>query len=150
MIFGVQIKREKERFMYASLHDEYGDICKHWLFGNMEYRLSLALVCTVDPNHDLWKHLIPSAVSFGRRVPAVQHGAGGHPLVPEPPVHPLGVFTDLHRQFGAVHREESVRQLRSGDPGQILAQGERKKQTRYWPSFWFSLHAWAYCVIPHI
>lgn len=67
----------------------------------------------------------PLAVSLGRRIPAVQHGAGGHPLFPQHSVHPLRVLADLHHQLGAVHREEPVRQLRSGDPGQILAEGER-------------------------
>lgn len=67
----------------------------------------------------------PLAVSLGRRIPAVQHGAGGHSLVAQQSVHPLRVLADLHHQLGAVHREERVRQLRSGDPGQILAEGER-------------------------
>lgn len=67
----------------------------------------------------------PLAVSLGRRIPAVQHGAGGHPLFPQHSVHPLRVLADLHHQLGAVHREEPVRQLWSGDPGQILAEGER-------------------------
>lgn len=63
------------------------------------------------------------AVSLGRRIPAVQHGAGGDPLVSQHSVHPL-LLANLHRQLCAVNREEPVRQLRSGDPGQILAQGE--------------------------
>lgn len=69
------------------------------------------------------------AVSLGRRIPAVQHGAGGHSLVPEHPVHPLRVLADFHHQLGAVYREEHVRQLRSGDPGQIFAEGERPSRS---------------------
>lgn len=72
----------------------------------------------------VWALLLPPlAVSLGRRVPAVQHGAGGH--VAQQPVHPLRVLADLHHQLGSVHREEHVRQLRPGDPGQIFAEGER-------------------------
>lgn len=71
----------------------------------------------------------PLAVSLGRRVAAVQHGAGGHSLVPQHTVHSLRVLAHLHHQLGAVHREEHVRQLRSGDPGQIPAEGERPNAT---------------------
>lgn len=64
------------------------------------------------------------SVSFGRGVPALQHGAGGHPLSSQHSFHSLRVLTDLHRQLGAFHREERVRELRPGNPGQILAKGE--------------------------
>lgn len=74
-------------------------------------------VCETELCFDLCKQTDAPAVSVGRRVPAVQHGAGGHPLVPEHPVHSLRVLADLHRQLGAVHGEEHVRQLRSGDLG---------------------------------
>ena len=67
-----------------------------------------------------------TTVSLGRRVPAVRHGAGGQPLDAQPAVHALGVLAHLHRQLGALHHggQERVRQLRSGDPGQIPAEGE--------------------------
>lgn len=68
----------------------------------------------------------PLAVSLGRRVAAVQHGAGGH--VAQQPVHPLRVLADLQHQLGSVHREERVRQLRPGDPGPVLAEGERRPE----------------------
>lgn len=74
------------------------------------------------------------AVSLGRRIPAVQHGAGGHSLGPQHPVHPVRVLADLHHQLGAVHREEHVRQLRAGDPGQIPAEGERPNTAPLVPS----------------
>ena len=74
------------------------------------------------------------AVSLGRRIPAVQHGAGGHSLGPQHPVHPVRVLADLHHQLGAVHREEHVRQLRAGDPGQIPAEGERPNTAPLAPS----------------
>lgn len=75
--------------------------------------------------------MLPSldAVSLGRRIPAVQHGAGGHSLVPQHSVHPLRVLADLHQQLGAVNREERVRQLRAGDRGQILAEGEKLRES---------------------
>lgn len=69
----------------------------------------------------------PLAVPVGRRIAAVQHGAGGHAFVAQHAVHPLRVLADLDHQLGALHRKERVRQLRSGDPGQIPAEGERSR-----------------------
>lgn len=71
-------------------------------------------------------------VSLGRRVTAVQHGTGGHTLVPQHAVHAVRVLAHVHgQQLCAVHGEERVRELRPRDPRQISAQGEtRNSQQR--------------------
>lgn len=96
---------------YFRLHHENDDIHS----GSVLMRI---IVCVTEL---CW---CPLAVSLRRRIPAVQHGAGGHSLVPQHSVHALRVFADFHHQLGAFHREEHVRQLWSGDLGQIPAEGE--------------------------